>query len=78
MRRNARWLADNALDQRADAVLVWLSEQDEALPWEIARQMRALRESGVPALLLSRQPPAISAEAVTEVMHFMRELKKSS
>ena len=78
MRRNARWLADNALDQRTDAVLVWLSEQDEALPWEIARQMRALREAGVPALLLSRQPPAISAAAVTQVMHFVRELKKTS
>ncbi len=78
MRRNPRWLADNALDQRADAVIVWLSEQDEALPWEIARQMQALREAGVPALLLARQPPTISAATVTQVMHFLRELEKSS
>ena len=33
MRRNARWIADAALDHRADTVLLWLSEQNEALPW---------------------------------------------
>jgi len=72
MRRNPRWLADQALDHRADAVLVWLSEQNEALPWEIARQMQSLRTAGIPALLLARQPWQLSAAALTQVMHFVR------
>jgi len=72
MRRSPRWLADQALDHRADAVLVWLSEQNEALPWEIARQMQSLRTAGLPAMLLARQPWHISAAALTQVMHFVR------
>jgi len=72
MQGNARWLADCALDHRADAVLVWLSEQNEALPWEIARQMRSLRAAGIPALLLPRQPWQVPAAVVTQVMHFVR------
>ena len=77
MRRNARWLVDNAREQRADAVLVWLSEEDEALPWEIARQMRALHEAGLPSLLLARQPGHVSAAILTQVMHFLRDPRKS-
>ena len=72
MRRNARWLADRALDHRADAVLVWLGEHNEALPWEIARQLHSLRAAGIPALLLERQPWNISAAVITQVMHFVR------
>jgi hypothetical protein len=72
MRRDARWLAGRALDCRADAVLVWLSEQNEALPWEISRQLQSLRAAGIPALLLARQPWEISAAVLTQVMHFAR------
>ena len=72
MRRNARWLTDQALAHRADAVLVWLSEHDEALPWEIARQMQSLRTAGIPALLLARQPWRVSAAVLAQVTHFVR------
>lgn len=72
MRRNARWLAERAQELRADAVLIWLSEQNEALPWEIARQLESLRAAGLPALLLARQPWHISAAVITQVMHFVR------
>jgi hypothetical protein len=72
MRRDARWLAECARENRADAVLVWLSEQDEALPWEVARQMHSLRDAGIPALLLQRQPWHLSAAVLTQVMHFAR------
>jgi len=72
MRRDARWLVNRAQDSRADAVLIWLSEQNEALPWEIARQVQSLRTAGIPALLLSRQPWQITAAALTQVMHFAR------
>jgi 2-hydroxyglutaryl-CoA dehydratase, D-component len=72
MRRDPRWLADAALDHRADAVIVWLSEQDEALPWEIPRQLNALRAAHIPVLSLERQPWSVSAAVLTQVMHFAR------
>ena len=72
MRRNARWLAERAQELRADAVLIWLSEQNEALPWEIARQLESLRAAAIPALLLARQPWHIPAAVITQVMHFVR------
>jgi len=72
MRREASWLVDRALASRADSVLVWLSEQNEALPWEIARQMESLRTRGIPALLLARQPWLISPHVLTQVKDFCR------
>jgi hypothetical protein len=72
MRRNERWLADCALEHRAEAVVVWLSEQNEALPWEIARQMKALHAARIPALLLARQPWRPSALVLAQVMEFVR------
>ncbi|HET7811771.1 MAG TPA: 2-hydroxyacyl-CoA dehydratase family protein [Steroidobacteraceae bacterium] len=78
MRGDGRWLVDKAQECRADAVLLWLSEQDEALPWEIARQVRALREARIPTLLLARQPAHVSAASLTQVMHFLRDLREQT
>jgi hypothetical protein len=78
MRRDGRWLASLARDHRVDAVLLWLSEEDEALPWEIARQVHALRDANIPTLLLARQPARVSAATLTQVMHFLRDPRKSS
>jgi hypothetical protein len=72
MRRDTRWLADRACAQRVDAAILWLCEHDEALPWEVVRQMRSLRDAGVPALLLARQPWQITAEVLNQVMDFVR------
>jgi hypothetical protein len=72
MRRDPRWLADAARAHRIDAAVLWLSEQDEALPWEIARQMRELRADGVPTLLLARQPWRVSAGTIDQVTSFIR------
>jgi hypothetical protein len=73
MRRDAHWLADQARDHRIDAALLWLGEHDEALPWEIARQLRSLRSAGIPALLLARQPAQVSAATLTQIMSFLRD-----
>jgi hypothetical protein len=72
MRRDARWLANAALDHRADSVLLWLSEQDEALPWEIPRQVQSLHAAKIPVLVLERQPADIPASALSRVMQFVR------
>jgi hypothetical protein len=53
-------------------VLVWLSEQNEALPWEIARQLGSLRTAGIPALSLARQSWPIPAAMLAQIMHFVR------
>jgi hypothetical protein len=72
MRRDARWLADRGRAQRVDAAILWLCEHDEALPWEVVRQMQSLRDAGIPALLLARQPWLVSAEVLNQVMEFVR------
>lgn len=75
MRENAAWVAEHAHAVRADAVVFWLIEEDEALPWEIARQMRTLREAGIPALLLARQPWVLGAQAHAKVVEFVSRLE---
>ena len=56
-------------------LIVVLREHDEALPWEIARQVRSLREAGVPTLLLTRQSWDVAEGAVRQVNEFMNGLK---
>jgi hypothetical protein len=77
MRQDSEWLADRARAARADGVVLWLIEEDEALPWEIARQMRRLR-ADLPVLLLSRQCWRAEAGAIQQVRDFVAglELKK--
>jgi benzoyl-CoA reductase/2-hydroxyglutaryl-CoA dehydratase subunit BcrC/BadD/HgdB len=72
MRRNPRWLAERAAEHHVDTVVVWLSEQNEALPWEIARQMESLRVAGIPALRLARQPWQISAAVFSQIKDFLQ------
>jgi hypothetical protein len=36
-----------------------------------------LRDAGIPALLLARQPAQISAATLTQVLHFLRDLRKA-
>jgi hypothetical protein len=70
MRRDAQWLAGHARELRADGVLLWLSEQNEALPWEVARQAQSLRAAGIPTLVLARQPWQVTSAAVAQVSRF--------
>jgi hypothetical protein len=72
MRRDAGWLAARATEQGAHAVILWLSEQDEALPWEAVRQSQALRAAGIPLLMLARQPWQVPAEVLAQVQDFVK------
>jgi hypothetical protein len=74
MRENPRWLAEGVEVANADAVVLWLIEEDEALPWEIARQVRNLGDS-TPVLLLSRQGWEITADALSRVREFVGGLE---
>jgi hypothetical protein len=48
-------LVDAARGARADAVILWLIEEDEALPWGIPAQRAALSAAGIPALIATRR-----------------------
>lgn len=71
MREDAHWAVSNARSGRADAVIFWLAEEDESLPWEIARQMRNLATAGIPALALTRQPWKPDHTALQRVSEFV-------
>lgn len=51
----AAWLVDQAREARADAVILWLYEEEEALPWHVPAQRRALDAAGIPACVLTRR-----------------------
>lgn len=75
MRECPQWVATRARDASADAVLFWLIEEDESMPWEIARQMRHLEAAGIPALLLSRQRWQADEVALTRIGSFVATLE---
>jgi hypothetical protein len=76
MREDADWLAHSAREARADAVVCWLIEEDEAMPWEISRQMRRLHEERIPALLLARQRRQNEGDALRQLTQFVGALGK--
>ena len=55
---------------RADGVIFWLVEEEEALVWELPAQVRSLEATGVPALVLTRQRWAADDEVLAQVAHF--------
>jgi len=76
MREDAQWIVKRARQAKVDAVVFWLIEEDESLPWEIARQMRGLQAAGIPALLLSRQAWQADEAALRQVGKFVGEMKR--
>jgi len=48
----ARWVVARAAAARADAVVIWLTREDEALAWHVPAQRGALAAAGMPALIV--------------------------
>jgi len=71
MRANPRWSVELAHSVRADAVVFWLLEENESLPWEISRQIHALESADLPKLLLTRQPWPPPESVRRQVTDFM-------
>lgn len=69
-------LMDDMKRISADAVVLWLTNEDEALAWNVAQQRQALTKSGIPALVLTRQRWDGSDGAESAVQDFLRELAK--
>lgn len=65
-------LVEAARSARADAVLLWLIEEDESEVWHVPAQRAALVTAGMPALVLTRR--AWLDDISAEITHFLTEL----
>ena len=74
---SADWLAEQARAARADGVVLWLIEEDEALPWEAVGQARALADAGIPVLALTRQCWLADAAALHALGDFVAGLERT-
>jgi hypothetical protein len=70
----AAGLVTAAQQAAADAVVLWLTEEDEALAWHVARQRAALTQAAVPHLVLTRRRWDGSDNAAAEICRFLQEL----
>src|SRR5690606_6215983 len=59
---------------RADAVVLWLTEEDEALAWHVARQRAALSAAQIPHLVLVRRRWDGSDDAAAAMCSYLQEL----
>jgi benzoyl-CoA reductase/2-hydroxyglutaryl-CoA dehydratase subunit BcrC/BadD/HgdB len=74
MLRSTDWLLNHVKDAGAQGVILWLIEEDEALPWEVANQARALAAASIPVLSLTRQAWRASSETLDAITQFARSL----
>lgn len=58
----------------ADALALWLTDEDEALAWHVARQRAALTEAGIPHLVMTRRRWDGSDGAADELCSFLQAL----
>lgn len=74
----ARWLVARARAARADAAVIWLTREDEALAWHVPAQRRALQESGVPAVIVHAATWHAGREAFDQITNFLRNCKHAT
>jgi hypothetical protein len=70
----AAHLLSLARNLAAEAVVLWLTEEDEALAWHVARQRSALASAQIPHLVLTRRRWDGSDGAVAQTCKFLQEL----
>lgn len=59
---------------QAEAVVLWLTEEDESLAWHVARQRAALTEANLPHLVLTRRRWNGNDGAAEQIRTFLQEL----
>ncbi|MEO6185759.1 MAG: 2-hydroxyacyl-CoA dehydratase family protein [Steroidobacteraceae bacterium] len=69
----AGWLVAHARDTQAEAVILWLTREDEALAWQVPAQRKALAAAGIPALILPASHWLANDRAPEHIMNFCRE-----
>ncbi len=72
---NPDLLVERSRELDASGVILWLIEEDEGIVWEVPRQLRRLREAGVPVLSFVRQPWNADASCLDRVEAFAATLQ---
>jgi 2-hydroxyglutaryl-CoA dehydratase, D-component len=67
------WLVQQARTANAQAAIVWLTREDEALAWHVPAQRRALQAAGIPALFLTARHWLAQDGAADEITRFIVE-----
>jgi hypothetical protein len=70
----AALLGDAVAAARADAVVLWLTREDESLVWHVPAQRRAMADAGVPLLVLGARRWDGNDGAATEIHAFLESL----
>jgi len=68
----AQWIVGEALASRADAVVLWLTREEESLAWHVPAQRQALRAANLPALVLTARSWLANDGARDEIAAFCR------
>lgn len=71
----ARMLRDAAVAARADAVVLWLTRDDEARAWHVPAQRAALADAGIPALVLPAMRWLADDGAIDRIQEFLRTIR---
>jgi hypothetical protein len=72
----AQWITRHAQQARADAVILWLTREDEALAWHVPAMQRALVAANVPALVLPAASWRADDGALERIAAFCREAQR--
>jgi len=75
MLKTKMWVADEVQARGAHGAILWLIEEDEALPWEAPAQAQALRDAKIPVLVLARQNWRAGADTRQAIQAFVRTLR---
>ena len=70
----AATLLQLATQKQAAAVVLWLTEEDEAPAWHLAHQRTALTAAGIPLLVLTRRRWDAADGAAREIWHFLQDI----
>ena len=68
-------LLDAARRAKADAVILWLVEQEESIVWHIPPQVAAMAKAGIPMLVLTRRRWDGSDDVATEIAAWLATVR---
>lgn len=69
-------IVEEARRTKAEAVVLWLIEEEEAIVWHVAGQLAALGEAGIPTLALTRRRWDCNDGAAAEITDWLEGLAR--
>ncbi len=71
---SAARLVQHATDARSSAVILWYTEEEEALVWHLPKQRDVLEKAGIPLLALTRRDWAARDGVDRDIQDFLKGL----